>query len=67
MDIGANIRRVREEKSYDQAELARLAGLSPTALWRIEHGQRQPRGKTVRALADALSVGINELRGEPAQ
>lgn len=67
MDIGESIRRIRESKSYDQAELAKLAGLSASTLWRIEHGQRTPRGRTLRGIAEALGVGIGELRGEPAQ
>ena len=62
MTIGQNIQRTREERAYGQAELAREAGLSASTLWRIEHGEREPRGKTLRAIAAALGITIGELR-----
>lgn len=61
MTIGQNIQRTREERAYGQAELAREAGLSASTLWRIEHDERQPRGRTLRALAEILQIDVSEL------
>lgn len=60
---GYNIRRVRERRGYDQAELARMVGISASALWKVENEDRTPRGPTLRKLAEVLSVDPSELRG----
>jgi DNA-binding XRE family transcriptional regulator len=64
---GHNIRRVREQRGYDQAELARLVGISPSALWKVENEDRTPRGPTLRKLAEVLSVDPAELRSASGQ
>ncbi|MGI8551910.1 MAG: helix-turn-helix domain-containing protein [Dehalococcoidia bacterium] len=63
MGAGHNIRRVRERRGYDQAELARMVGISASALWKVENEDRTPRGPTLRKLAEVLSVDPSELRG----
>lgn len=63
MAIGERIKRVRERKSWGQAELARQAGISPNTLYRIEKGTHPPRPVTVRKLAQALGVEPAELVG----
>ena len=65
MGVGHNIRLWRERRGYDQAELARLAGIKPNTLWRIEKLDRKPRGPTLRKLADLLSVDVSVLQGVP--
>ncbi|MGI8916239.1 MAG: helix-turn-helix domain-containing protein [Chloroflexota bacterium] len=63
MGAGHNIRRVREQRGYDQAELARLVGISASALWKVENEDRTPRGPTLRKVAEVLGVDPSELRG----
>lgn len=62
MGVGQNIRRERERLGYDQAELARLAELAPSTLWRIENEDRTPRGATLRRVAEVLGVDVPRLR-----
>ena len=56
-----NLRRLRLEHFWSQAELARRAGLSKLTITELEAGQRAPYGQTVRRLADALGVSPHEL------
>jgi transcriptional regulator with XRE-family HTH domain len=65
MDIGKRIRDLREERGLTQRELARRAGLTPSGVGFIEHGQtRNPSAETVVAIARALGVPVEELLGE---
>ncbi len=61
--MAERIKELRERRSYGQAELARAAGISPNALWRIESGMHAPRPVTVRKIAEALGVDVEVLTG----
>jgi transcriptional regulator with XRE-family HTH domain len=62
MDIGKRIRDLREERGLTQREVARHAGLTPSGLGFIEHGQtRNPSAETVVAIARALDVPVEDL------
>jgi transcriptional regulator with XRE-family HTH domain len=62
LGTGKRIREVRLSKGYDQGELANLAGVSPSTLWRIEAEDRTPRGATLRKIAEILGVEVAALR-----
>jgi DNA-binding XRE family transcriptional regulator len=62
LGTGKRIREVRLSKGYDQGELARLAGVSASTLWRIETEDRTPRGVTLRKIAEILGVEVAALR-----
>jgi len=64
--LGQRIVRLRERHVIGQAELARVAGLSPGALWEIENDKRKPRPATVRKIAGALSTLSGKVI-EPAE
>jgi transcriptional regulator with XRE-family HTH domain len=50
---------LREEKGWNQAELARRARLSQPTVWAIEHGRtRNVKYDTLRAIAGALGVPL---------
>jgi transcriptional regulator with XRE-family HTH domain len=59
--LGAGLRRVREERQMSQADLARLAGVSPSAISQAEAGHRGLALETVLTLAEALGVGVDNL------
>jgi transcriptional regulator with XRE-family HTH domain len=59
--IGDNVRRLRLHRTMRQDELARQAGITPTALSRIERNESEPRVSTIRKLADILEVSPAEL------
>jgi transcriptional regulator with XRE-family HTH domain len=61
------VRRLRQEKEWNQAELAFHAGLAPSVISEIETGKRDPSAGTLRKLASALEVDVPELfeRADP--
>jgi transcriptional regulator with XRE-family HTH domain len=64
--IGARLRTLRRWRGQTQAELAGLAGLSPSFLSMVETGQRPlDRRSHIAALASALKVSETDLVGGP--
>ncbi len=62
--LAENIRRIRKKKGLSQEKLARLADISNNTLVKIEMGMaKEPTITTVRKIADALDVSIDELVG----
>lgn len=55
---GAVIVRLREERGWSTARLARLAGMHSQTVYKIEGGQRAPSLETARRLAAALGVSL---------
>jgi transcriptional regulator with XRE-family HTH domain len=54
--IGDNLRRLREARYYSQRDLAKIAGLSPTTILKLEQDRAEPHPRTIRKLAAALDV-----------
>nr|WP_081462220.1 helix-turn-helix transcriptional regulator [Alicyclobacillus acidocaldarius] len=61
--FGRRLRAFRKLKQMTQADLARGLGVSLATIGGIERGTRQPTEHLVRAIASALSVGVDELCG----
>lgn len=64
MSIGANIRRIREEKGITQVELAEMAGTSQPYLNRIEMEKQVPSAKVIVAAAKAFGCLVDDLLKE---
>ncbi|MDP8909847.1 MAG: helix-turn-helix domain-containing protein, partial [Chloroflexota bacterium] len=63
--IGAALHALRVERQLTQSDLARLAGVTPSAISQAERGQRGLSLETLLALAGELNVTLDELlRGE---
>ena len=60
-----NLRAWRERKALSQRDLARVAGISQFSISKIETGQQEPRPSTIRKLAEALGVTLDELFHTP--
>jgi len=60
----AKIRAHRQRRALSQRDLARIAGLEPATLNRIETGKQKPRPSTLRKLARALRVKPADLLEE---
>ncbi len=54
-----NVRTIREERLMSKAELARLAGVSPATIDRIERGE-ECRMETKRKILLALGFSLTE-------
>lgn len=62
--IGDRLKTLRIRRALTQQELAEKAGISKTALNRIELNKAEPHMSTLRKLAQALTVDPTELLGE---
>jgi len=62
MTVAGNIKAIMDERGTNAAEVARLAGLNPTAVYDIMSGKsRSPRIETLGKIAGALRVPIAVL------
>ena len=57
--VGQNIRRIRQERSLTQEELALMSGLSQGYVNQLESGKRKFTQKTLTVIADALSLQLS--------
>src|SRR5690606_31765622 len=58
---GTRIRTLRTARRMGQADLARLAGVSPSYLNLIEHNRRRASGHVLEAIAEALQIPAEAL------
>ncbi len=61
MSIGANIRKIREEKGMMQLELAERIGVTSSMLSQIERGSKSPSLPLGVAIAKVLECSIEDL------
>ncbi len=59
--IGQRIKAVRNERGYQQAELAFRAGLTTSHMSHVETGNTKVALPTIVKIANALSVSVDEL------
>jgi len=65
--LGAALRGLRVSRHLSQADLARLAGVSPSAISQAERGRRGLSLETLLDLAGKLNISLDELlRGDVA-
>ena len=60
-EVGHRIRELRQKKGMLQEELARKAGLSPSALSNFEQGRRRTSLDWLKKLSKALGVSVSDL------
>jgi transcriptional regulator with XRE-family HTH domain len=61
MDVGREIRRLREARGWSQAKLAAGADMGVSGISQIETGARNPSAVTLSKIAEALGVGVADL------
>lgn len=59
--FGERLKEIRKKKKISQQDLAGLMGISFVGISQWESGKRNPKGQTVRRIADALGVSATEL------
>jgi transcriptional regulator with XRE-family HTH domain len=59
--LGEGLRHIRTERHLSQGDLARLAGVSPSAISQAEAGHRGLSLDTLLTLSESLGVGLDEL------
>jgi transcriptional regulator with XRE-family HTH domain len=63
-DIGAAVKRSREERGISSGELGRLAGVSKATIANLERGAGNPTLETLTAVAAVLSVSLSDFVGQ---
>jgi transcriptional regulator with XRE-family HTH domain len=59
------LRGLRRERALSQRDLSRMTGIAFDTISRLETGKQRAQPRTIRKLADALSVEPRELmKGE---
>lgn len=60
--IAKNIKKYRKKKGISQDKLSKIAGITYNTIIKIESGATlNPRVETLKQIADALSVKIDDL------
>ena len=60
-DLSKKVRDIRSRKGMSQEVLAENSGLSLRTIQRIENGETEPRGDSLKRLSDALEVNPDEI------
>ena len=63
MPFNTVLRNLRKDRGLTQAELAKLTGLTVSAISMYENGNREPSFETLEVLADFFNVDMNFLLG----
>jgi transcriptional regulator with XRE-family HTH domain len=59
--LGRGLERVRRERNLTQSDLARLAGVTPSAISQAEAGRRGLSLDTLLLLSERLGIGLDDL------
>lgn len=65
--LASRIQEAREARGFSASDLARLVGVSPTAVWNWEKNGSKPRSDTLAAIAKALATTPDFLLTGSAQ
>lgn len=60
-ELAQKIKALRSRKGFSQEELSEITGLSLRTIQRIENGETEPRGDSLRRLAAAFEVTSDEI------
>lgn len=64
LDLGSELRRIRESQKLSLRSVATAVGVSPSLLSQVETGKTQPSVSTLYALVNHLGVSLDGLMGQ---
>ena len=64
LDLGSELRKIRESKKLSLRSVATAVGVSPSLLSQVETGKTQPSVSTLYALVNHLGVSLDGLMGQ---
>jgi len=65
--MSEKIKKLRQQQALSLSDLAKLTKLSRVTINRIENGKQKPMPRTIRRLAKALGVSVQEFTSEEAE
>lgn len=60
-NLAQKVKELRKKKGFSQEELTEHSGLSLRTIQRIENGETEPTGETLKRISHALNVNTEEL------
>jgi transcriptional regulator with XRE-family HTH domain len=63
--VGKNVRQIRLQKGLSQTDLKSISGVGQDSISGIESGKHRPRPSTLRKLAAALGVEVEDFYKDP--
>lgn len=64
--MNGNLKKIRERRALSLTDLAQITRVSRVTINRIENQKQKARPQTLRKLADALKVSVEELTSDQA-
>ena len=61
MNLGNNLKKIREQKKLSQMELSKLSNVPQTTISNIERNIANPTVNTLIAITKSLKIDVNEL------
>lgn len=65
--MSEKVKKLRQQQALSLSDLAKLTKLSRVTINRIENGKQKPMPRSIRRLAKALGVNVQELTSEEAK
>ncbi len=65
--MNGNLKNLRKRRALSLTDLSRMTKLSRMTISRIENGKQKPQPRTIRVLAEALQVEVEELTSEQSR
>jgi transcriptional regulator with XRE-family HTH domain len=65
--MNGNLKRLREQRAFSLSDLAQISKVHRVTINRIENGRQKPMPRTIRKLAEALQVRVEDLTSEQAR
>jgi transcriptional regulator with XRE-family HTH domain len=62
--MNGNLKRLRQLRALSLSDLASLSNVSRVTINRIENGKQKPSPRTIRRLAEALQVNVEDLTSD---
>lgn len=59
--LSRNLRRARQRRGYNQAQLAQKIGVGTSCISQYERGKRTPNLKTMSLISHVLDVSLDDL------
>jgi XRE family transcriptional regulator, regulator of sulfur utilization len=64
VEMSSALKRLRERRALSLSDLSELTGISRVTINRVENRKQKPLPRTIRKLAKALNVEVEELTTE---
>lgn len=62
--IGENIKKIRRQCGYTQAELGKELGVSAVMISQWERGERNPKAENIKKIANVFNINDNHITGK---